>query len=381
MPMGISGMGVMRDDIRRALEIARSWQGGGGGLNASLKDQGFMIPPFVVERSHGICFLFFIRAGFLWSGEIGTGFVMSKLNRGTPQQRWSAPTAITGAGVGWGLLIGAQKVSHVVVLNNKMAVGSFSSAAKVNIGGDVSVALGPVGRSVDVKVEAGTSGVAATYSYSYAQGAYAGMSLDGMAVSANPSMNQAFYGQRHSPKDLIKGQAGLDAWQFCTELAELYQVLDTVLNSSLRLGNSAGSRIPRPMGDGAFADFGRSSRERRRPSVGVDLLNRSGSSQSRPPLTSEEPDEYDAVVDRYRRGANTANDDFGYERQRRRVLDDDYDDSRYGPRGSTRPDIRRDLYGSRDTDNHAYGHGRDSRGDRQRIDDDYYDDYYNGRRY
>eukprot|EP00186_Timspurckia_oligopyrenoides_P003859 CAMPEP_0182445628 /NCGR_PEP_ID=MMETSP1172-20130603/3693_1 /TAXON_ID=708627 /ORGANISM="Timspurckia oligopyrenoides, Strain CCMP3278" /LENGTH=416 /DNA_ID=CAMNT_0024641435 /DNA_START=1858 /DNA_END=3108 /DNA_ORIENTATION=- len=235
MPLHISGVGVLSDDVKRAKSIAKCWADPylGGNLNSRvLKDQVMQVPQWVIDKCYGVCFLFYLKAGFIWSGGLGTGFVMSKLHRGTPQQRWSAPSAITAGGMGWGAQIGAQKIFHVIFLNSKAAVQTFASHGKVNIGGDLGVALGPVGRQGSVRAEAGNKGVAATYSYSFTQGAFAGINLDGTIVGANGEMNRKYYGESGSISALLKGETGLDAWKSQPDLAQLYLYLDTALTTT-----------------------------------------------------------------------------------------------------------------------------------------------------
>jgi len=230
MPLGISGLLVMQDDVKRASSIVRDWSDPTS-VNARLvKDTGVQIPPWVIEKCYGVCFLFYLKAGFIWSGGAGSGFVVTKLNKGTPQQRWSAPSAVTAGGMGWGLQIGAEKVSHVVFLNNKLSVQTFCSQAKANFGADIGVALGPVGRQGSVRAEAGNKGVAATYSYSYTQGAFAGLNLDGTVVGVNPEMNKRFYGYEASAAQLLNGEKGMDAWKQYPELARMYMMLDHCLS-------------------------------------------------------------------------------------------------------------------------------------------------------
>lgn len=59
-------------------------------------------------------------------------------------------------GMGWGLLAGAEKTYNSVFLQSEGSVKVFGDKAKVNFGGDLSVAVGPVGRHADVKGSAGT---------------------------------------------------------------------------------------------------------------------------------------------------------------------------------------------------------------------------------
>jgi lipid-binding SYLF domain-containing protein len=60
-------------------------------------------------------FLTVIKVGFVFTGRVGTGLVVARL----PDGRWSAPSAIATAGVGWGAQIGGEITDFVIILNTK----------------------------------------------------------------------------------------------------------------------------------------------------------------------------------------------------------------------------------------------------------------------
>lgn len=226
----------MTVDIKNAIEMVQLWQKGLRGtaevkdlgeVSAAVPDGNLMVPSEIVANCHGICFLFYIKAGFIFSGEIGTGFVVRRLDKGMPNERWSAPTAITSGGMGWGLLAGAEKTYSAVFLQSESAVKVFGDKAKVNFGGDLSLSVGPVGRHADVKGDVGTGGAALSYSYSYSKGLYGGLSLNGAVAGSNPMMNKTFYGHDASAKDLIEGATGAN--HQAPELQSLFRELDELM--------------------------------------------------------------------------------------------------------------------------------------------------------
>eukprot|EP00899_Mesostigma_viride_P004854 jgi/Mesvir1/1436/Mv14430-RA.1 len=258
---GISGIGSMKVDIKQALQIADTWStrfsesplDSVAAMNSVIPDSKMMIPAWVLDDCYGICFLFSLKAGFVFSGEAGTGFVMSKLNRRTPHERWSGPTAVTSGGVGWGLQVGASKTYHCIILNSKQSLEVFSGKAKVNLGGNLGVSLGPVGRGVDATVDLSKGGVAPSYSYSYSAGAYAGISLNGTVVVSNPKMNEKFYGAKVDVQDILDGKQGLDAWRENPELDHLYRALDrAAANARASKTSPAASMQSPPKGNQAL---------------------------------------------------------------------------------------------------------------------------------
>lgn len=156
------------------------------------------IPDSVLSNAKGLAILSVIKGGFIFSGRIGSGLVIARTGDG-----WSAPSAIGLGGAGWGLQIGGQITDLVLVLNTDAAVNAFASAASVTLGGNVSIAAGPVGRDI----EAGISvPLAAVYAYSRTKGLFAGVSLQGTVIVERSGVNADYYGQSVSASELLYGQ-------------------------------------------------------------------------------------------------------------------------------------------------------------------------------
>ncbi|KAJ2358341.1 hypothetical protein GGF43_000871, partial [Coemansia sp. RSA 2618] len=172
-----------------------------------------IIPPDVLQHCRGIAVLTIIKAGVIWSGRAGVGLVCSRL----PDGSWSGPSAISTGGVGIGGQIGAQMTEVVMILNTDDAVRAFEENAGIQLGSNVSVAAGPLGRSGEFSAAVNTSNVAAVYSYSKSKGLFAGVSLEGSAVLQRKDVNQEFYG-RVSPAELIlsgeiRPPQGISEWE------------------------------------------------------------------------------------------------------------------------------------------------------------------------
>jgi lipid-binding SYLF domain-containing protein len=76
-------------------------------------------------------------------------------------------------------------------------------ADKFKLGGDASVAAGPVGRNATASTD--ISLTAEILSYSRSKGIFAGVSLDGTAVHADNSGDKAMYGDNVSRHDVLGG--------------------------------------------------------------------------------------------------------------------------------------------------------------------------------
>lgn len=135
------------------------------------------------------------------SGRYGNGIVVARLADGT----WSAPSAIGLGGAGFGGQIGFELTDFVFVLNDAAAVRSFSQAGSLTLGGNVSLAAGPIGRNAEAAGAASLKGVAGVFSYSKTKGLFAGVSLEGSAIVERRDANEKLYGQRYTASQLMGG--------------------------------------------------------------------------------------------------------------------------------------------------------------------------------
>ncbi len=177
----------MQDDVDQAVTIIQRFQ--------DIPEKS--IPREVLREAKGLAVITVIKAGFIVSGRGGTGVVVARTRKG-----WSGPSAIGTGGAGFGLQIGAQVTEFVFVLNTPDAVRAFSQGGNVQLGADVSVAAGPVGRTV----EAGVTPVAAVYTYSRSQGLFGGISLEGTVIATRNEANDMYYGRAVTPSEILSGQ-------------------------------------------------------------------------------------------------------------------------------------------------------------------------------
>ncbi len=178
----------MQQQVDQAVQVLEEFKG--------MPEKG--IPEKVLKDAKGLAFLSVLKAGFIFSGQGGWGVVVAK----TDDSRWTGPSAIATAGAGFGLQVGAQVTDFIIVLNTPAAVEAFSRGANVSLGADLSVAAGPVGRTMGGYVMP----VAAVYTYSRRQGLFAGVSLEGTVIAARDSENHDYYGAAVTPKEILTGK-------------------------------------------------------------------------------------------------------------------------------------------------------------------------------
>ena len=182
----------MQDDVDRAVATIQAFR------NIPEKS----IPTEVLRNAKGVAIMTVIKAGFIVSGRGGSGVVVARTGKG-----WSGPSAIGTGGAGFGFQIGAEQTEFVFVLNTRDAVKAFAQGGNVQLGGDISVAAGPVGRTV----EAGVTPVAAVYTYSRSQGLFGGISLEGTVVAARDEANAKYYGRSVTPGEILSGKVKVPA--------------------------------------------------------------------------------------------------------------------------------------------------------------------------
>jgi lipid-binding SYLF domain-containing protein len=155
------------------------------------------IPPAVMRAARGVAILTVTKAGFIGSVRGGRGVVVQRVANG-----WSAPSAIGTGGLGVGFQAGAEISEFVIVLNTPAAVDAFAKQGNVTLGGNLTVAAGPVGRSA----EAGLAPQAAVYTYSRSQGLFAGVSLEGTGISTRDEVNEGYYGRPVTATEILSGK-------------------------------------------------------------------------------------------------------------------------------------------------------------------------------
>ena len=134
-----------------------------------------------------------IKAGFLGSGRFGSGIIVARLPDGT----WSAPSAVGQAGAGFGGQIGFELTDFVFILNDYASVRTFAQAGTLTVGGNISIAAGPVGRNAEAAGAASLKGVGGVFAYSKTKGLFAGVSLEGGGLVERRDTNEKLYHHRY----------------------------------------------------------------------------------------------------------------------------------------------------------------------------------------
>jgi lipid-binding SYLF domain-containing protein len=104
--------------------------------------------------------------------------------------RWSSPIFVNLTGGSFGFQFGVQATDVVLVFTTRASIEGIVGG-KVTLGADASVAAGPVGRQTSAATDVGLT--AQVYSYSRASGLFAGVALDGSALTIDQRSNELYY--------------------------------------------------------------------------------------------------------------------------------------------------------------------------------------------
>src|SRR6202521_4788297 len=158
------------------------------------------IPRDLLDK--GDCVVVFplvLKAAFIVGGSYGRG-AMSCRKGENFRGPWGAPTMMALEGGSVGFQIGGEATDFVLlVMNERGATGILAS--KVKLGGEASVAAGPVGRDASADTDATLR--AEILSYSRARGLFAGVSLEGSTIRPDNGDNRRVYGKNIPARDIV----------------------------------------------------------------------------------------------------------------------------------------------------------------------------------
>ncbi len=168
-------------------------------FNDFMRDSNYAWLHENLDRARGILiFPQVLKGGFIFGGSGGTGiFVVRDEKTGD----WTEPAFYTIGSVTFGLQIGGEAAQVIMLAMTQKAVDTLLTSS-FKLGGDVSVALGPVGGGA--KANVAVPNVTADFvSFAKSKGLYAGLNLEGSVVAVRDTLNRAYYGKAVRPADII----------------------------------------------------------------------------------------------------------------------------------------------------------------------------------
>jgi lipid-binding SYLF domain-containing protein len=156
------------------------------------------IPQDLLDRSHCIVIVPGLKtAGFILGGKYGKGYLSCRNKGGVG---WSAPATVRIEGGSVGFQIGGEETDLIMLVMNEGGENKLLQS-KFTLGGEGSVAAGPVGRTATAQTDAQMH--AEILSWSRSQGLFAGLALEGATLREDLNDNAGLYGQRLENRDIV----------------------------------------------------------------------------------------------------------------------------------------------------------------------------------
>jgi lipid-binding SYLF domain-containing protein len=141
-----------------------------------------------------------LGAAFTWGGRYGKGVMVHRI----APNKWSNPSFVKLIGGSWGMQIGFQNADLVLVIMNKHGLDALLRD-KITLGGDASIAVGPLGRTAELASDYRFR--AEILSYCRSRGLFAGISLQGADLMTDKGANATFYKKPLEAKQILDDAA------------------------------------------------------------------------------------------------------------------------------------------------------------------------------
>ncbi len=190
---------VFADDKKDTSEEVRRMDAAASVLNEIMGTPDKGIPEEILASAKCVAVVpSMLKGGFIVGANYGKGVATCRTATG-----WSAPAPFRVAGGSFGFQIGGEAVDVVMIVMNDKGMRNLLSS-KFKLGADASVAAGPVGRhaegDTDWKMRA------EVLSYSRARGVFAGVALNGAAITQDEDETRALYGDKASFEQVLAGK-------------------------------------------------------------------------------------------------------------------------------------------------------------------------------
>jgi len=158
------------------------------------------IPQDLMNKAECVVIIPGLKKGaFIIGGKYGKGFVSCRKEGGIG---WSAPAAVRVEGGSFGFQIGGAETDVIMLVMNRRGADRMMTS-RFTLGGDASVAAGPVGRDATAQTDAMMTAEILTYSRQ--RGVFAGVSLSGATLREDDDWNKEMYGRELHNRDIVKG--------------------------------------------------------------------------------------------------------------------------------------------------------------------------------
>jgi lipid-binding SYLF domain-containing protein len=170
--------------------------------------EGFMADPAnkefqsLIKKAKGVYLTpSLLKGAFVVGASGGNGLL---LIRDKNSGKWMGPAFYTLGGASFGLQAGGEASEVVLLIMTDRGVKAFMKS-NFKLGADANIAAGPIGGGVAAE----TANLSADIlSFSRSKGLFGGLSLEGAVVKVREGMNEAYYGKKLSPSQILVGGRG-----------------------------------------------------------------------------------------------------------------------------------------------------------------------------
>jgi lipid-binding SYLF domain-containing protein len=156
------------------------------------------IPQDLLNKSHCIVVVPGLKTGaFIVGAKYGKGFVSCRSQSGVG---WGAPGSVRMEGGSVGFQAGGSETDLIMLVMNESGMKRLLTS-KFTLGGDATVAGGPVGRSTQAETDAFMT--AEILTWSRARGLFAGVSLTGATLHEDSQWNNDLYGRKITNREIL----------------------------------------------------------------------------------------------------------------------------------------------------------------------------------
>jgi len=160
------------------------------------------LPQRVLDKASCVVLVPGMKKGaFMVGGKFGRGFSVCRAASG---QGWGPPAAIRIEGGSFGLQIGFSSSDVVLLVMNQRGMKRLTED-KFTLGGEATVAVGPLGRDATAQTDAQMT--AEILSWSRSKGLFVGASLDGSTLRNDLDENRDMYGKPWTSRQILNSGA------------------------------------------------------------------------------------------------------------------------------------------------------------------------------
>lgn len=154
------------------------------------------LPGYMKRAKAIMIFPDIFKAGFVIGGQGGSGLLLVR----DAAKGWSQPAFYTLAEGSLGLQIGGQSSETIFTIMSQKALDAILDN-QMKFGGDMSVAVGPIGKGIGANTTTNLS--ADVYTFAKTSGVFGGISLSGAGIIKNDDNNTAYYGAGATPYAIV----------------------------------------------------------------------------------------------------------------------------------------------------------------------------------